>query len=244
MFKNTVAFCVLLLTFFGCKTVSVNSKTQTKTTQNVVLGSVGTIQSFILKSNYNNAAMPNYNKPIKVSAVAIPFTKQNFDAFKKATLLQNAIVNINYVDSSKTKPKFISLDIIDKVSVINTLNNKDNLEVKNYLSTDAEAKIVTQIAIAVKEQLLKSIVGADNLFLVQNGLKSYALQLYKNDKIVDVISFTDGVVFAYKTANCCWKANSNYRVNIVDLRDDSKSCSNKTYSSANRAKNKINYFKL
>ena len=82
------------------------------------------------------------------------------------------------------------------------------------------------------------------MFLVENGLKMYALQLYKNGDKTDMIRFNEGVVFTFKTASCCWQENKRYQLNIVDIVEDFNACPNKTYSSANRAKKKVNYFKL
>ena len=136
------------------------------------------------------------------------------------------------------------LNIIDKVAILDALNEKSNKSVKTYLATDYKASVVTQIAIAFNQDILKMIKDADKTFLVQNGIKSYGIQIYKNDKPVKTIDFNQGVVFSYKTQNCCWSANSKFKVDVVDLVNDKTECPAKTYSTAKRAEKKINFYKL
>ncbi len=237
-----ITLCILFLV--GCKTVSINQEVQKTTNNQIVLASVGLQKDYVLQTNFNNTAIPKYKQPIKVSVAAISFDKKTFKAFTEARQMQQSTFNITYIDSLPNKPKFISFKIADKVNLIQSLNSKENVEVKNYLTNKENANIITSISMASSQQILNEITRADKVFLVQDGLKNYALQLYNNDEPAKTIQFNDGVVFAYRTSSCCWQENEKHQLNIVDLVDGQSSCPNKTYKSAKRAKKKVNYFKF
>ncbi|GAA3614564.1 hypothetical protein Q4Q39_02660 [Flavivirga amylovorans] len=227
----------------SCKTISLQSY-QTKTTQQITVGSIGTDKDFLLQQEFNSAAVPKYVEPIKLAVSIKPFTKQTFKNFTKAKALQSAKVKINYIDSIANKPKYIELQIADKVSIINAFNRKDNEDIKNYLSHNQNTNVVISISMALNENDLNNVTKANAVFLVEDIRKTYALQLYEANKKTGTIVFNDGIVFGYKTANCCWQENNKYQLNIVDLVTTFNSCPNNTYRYSKRAKKKINYYKL
>ncbi len=244
MNKNIYLFSFIILLFCSCKTGSIYGEAQNATKHKVALGTIGTDKDFILQSGFNSAAVPTYKNPIKVSALVTPFTKQTYKTFLKAKVLQSANPNVGYVDSLKVKPKYIQLKIADKVNLIKALNEKSNQSIKDYLTNKTSANIVTNISVAFSSEVLESIQEAESIFLVETKSKTYALQIDKSNAEKQIIHFSEGVVFAYNTANCCWQENKKHQLNIVDFVTDYNSCPNKTYRSSSRAKKKINYFKF
>ncbi|EGV42287.1 hypothetical protein BZARG_382 [Bizionia argentinensis JUB59] len=243
--KKTSLF-VLFLTILstGCKSLTVQQKQYTTTIQKVVLGSVGQDENYILKKTYSSLAVPDYNKPIKVSATPILFNKTSLKRFKNAQKLQAKEVQVNYIDSLMLKPKFLNLQTVDDVALIALLNNNTNADIKNYLINKNNAHIVTSISIAFNENTMQDILKAEEVFLESAGLKSIALNLYNNKALVKSIHFNEGVVFAYRVSQFCWKENSKHQLEIVNLIEGITSCAKKTYKSAKRAKKEINYYKL
>lgn len=230
--------CFLLL-FLSCKTLSLNQVYQKQTTQQVTLGSIGLGKKVILQKEFNNTSIPTYITPIKISLQLAPFNNQTFKAFTKANALQMADVTINYIDSIKTKPNYVKLQIADKVSVINALNNEENSKVKKYLSYNKKANILTSISMAFHKNNLEAIIKADAVFLVEKRYKTYALQLYKAGVKTQTIFFNEGVVFGFKGSSCCWKENNRHQIDIVDIVSQFNNCPNKTYRSAKRAEKKV-----
>lgn len=243
MIKYITILC-LFLVITSCKTVTIEHSSQSITNQKVTLGSIGLDKNQILEHNYSATAIPSYEKPIKLSVSKIPFSKITYNAFTKAKKSQNATISIKYVDSLDNKPQFLKLDIADKVTLIEALNNRKNKNVQNYLSTNYNASIITSISIAFDSSTINKITNAESVFLIENNLKSYVIGLFENGKITEYVSFNKGIVFTYDSSNCCWQANNAHRVNIVDIVIGKTSCPNKTYPSAKQAKRKINYFKL
>jgi Pyruvate/2-oxoacid:ferredoxin oxidoreductase gamma subunit len=242
-------FSILKITFLfilatNCKTLGLDQAPYTKTTQQVPLGSIGSDKDFFLQQNYNNTAIPKYVEPIKLSVSIKSFNKQSFKNFIKAKFLQSAEVNINYIDSVANKPKYIELQLADNVAIVNAFNAKDNERVKNYLSHNEYANVVTGISLALNKNELEKIATADAVFLIENTHKTYVLQLYKENKKGGTIHFNQGIVFSYIMANCCWQENKKYQIDIVDIVNKNNNCPKKTYRSAKRAKKTINYYKL
>jgi len=243
MIKYIILLC-LFLVVTSCKTVTIEHSSQSITNKKVSLGSIGLDKNQILEHNYSTTAIPSYEKPIKIDVSKIPFSKTTYKAFTEAQKNQNATIGIKYVDSLDNKPEFLKLDIADKVTLIDALNNRENKNVQKYLSANYNASIITSISIAFDSATINKITNAESVFLIENNLKSYALGVFKNGKIVEYISFNKGIVFTYNSSNCCWQANNAHRINIVDIVAGKQNCPNKTYPSAKQAKRKINYFKL
>lgn len=250
MNKNKYLIYTALLLLCSCKTLPLHQESQTKTTQSLTLGSVGSGKDFILQKAFKSSSYPKYNAPIKLSVIKEPFNKSNYKSFLKARAVQPSKVNITYIDSLKPKPYYIKLKIADKVALIKALNGKTNYNVNRYLELHPYANLITSLSIAFNEQDLKQIEQARSVFLVEESLKTYALELFTKDGKTKTIPFGSGVVFAYKASNCCWRGQRKARPYIVDVVTEFNNCPNGTYRSANRANNKvapkknINYFKL
>ncbi len=242
MHKHLYIF-ILVISFSSCKTISIQKETQQTTTQNIMLGVIGNQKTFVLEQDYNHLALPDYNQPIKIQPSLVTFNNKAFNAFKKAKQTQSKNVDVNYIDSLKTnQPTFLKLEIADRVGVIKTLKSKTNTEVFQFLEDNNEAHVITSISIALNQDHQSAITNADEVFLETSGIKNYVLKTYKNKVLQQTIKFTDGVVFAYQTSNTCWKEDNKYQLQIVDLVESNDKCPSKSYQSAKRAKQKINYY--
>jgi len=233
---------IALVTLTGCNSILVNKEFQKTTAHGMYLGTVGESTDFVLEKDYNHITFPEYQTPIKVQVTKLDFNKTSYKAFVEAQLNQAQKVSVNYIDSLKQKPKYIKLDIADRLAVLNTLN--DNKDLFNFLKNKNEAHLVTSIAMALNNADINAVSGAEEVFLEITGIKEYNLNLYNNKELQQTINFKDGVVFAYKTSSCCWKQNDRYKLEIIDLAEGDNKCPKKSYKSAHSAKKNINYFKL
>lgn len=241
--NKLVVVLVMVIGLSGCKTISIQKEAQQTTTQNMMLGVVGNQKAFFLEQDYNHVAIPDYNQPIKVQPNVIAFSKSSFSAFKSAQQTQNNTIDVNYIDSVKTnQSSFLKLEIADRVSVIKALKSKENTEVFQFLQNNNQTHIVTSISIALNQGDQDVIRNADEVFLETSGVKNYVLKAYINKALQQTIKFTDGVVFTYQTSSACWKEDSKYQLQIIDLVERNDKCPSKSYLSAKRAKKKINYF--
>lgn len=243
MLKQLLPLLCLPFLVISCKTGSILQEQQTKTTQQVILGGIGSGKDVIWQSEFNSAALPTYRQPIKATVINKVFNSQTYKAFTKAKALQPADVNIHFVDSIPNKPHYLQLQIADKVEVLNALNMQENKEVKDYLGRNTQAKVLSSIWIAFNQTDFDAILSADAVFLIENGAKTYALQLKKDNKRVGVIPFNQGIIFGYDTSSCCWQERKRNQIEVVDLVGDFKSCPNGTYRSAKRANKAIQDYK-
>lgn len=242
LFRLGLFCCLLILT--SCKTLSVQNKQYQTTTKQVALGSIGAHETFDLERTYTYSAVPDYVMPVKVQVTPIVFNKTKFRAFATAREFQASKVHLNFVDSIPEKPKFLNIETSDKVGLIHLLNSSENGSIKTYLQNQNRSHVVTNISMALNEKDMENLMTADEVFIEQIGLKAIGLALYSNTTLTRTINFNDGVVFAYRAASVCWKENSKYRLEIVDLVEGDNSCPNQSYSSAKRAKKKVDYFKF
>ena len=239
--KITVLFSLVVM-LTACKTISVNQQTQKKTLQHIPLGTIGEQKSFVLAQDYKPTAIPKFQKPVRVQLSLVPFNAATHKAYKKAKVFQNNKTDINYVDSIKVKPKFIRLEIADRLTIINSLNSNENKDVLAFLKNKSNAQLITTISIALNKSVMASLHNADEVFLTKTGINSYGLMLFKDKIKQESIRFKDGVVFAYEASNFCWQEDSTRQLKIVDINPDK--CPNSTYRNAKRAKKKMNYYKL
>lgn len=234
----------MCFSFIGCKTVSIQNEAHQSTKQNRILGTIGEHKDFVLEQDYNNIAIPNYSKPIKLKANLIEFTSSTYKAYDASKVFQKEGVQIKYHDSLEQKPKFIKLEIADRLAVINALNKTDNQDIFQLLQHKSEAHLISSISVVFSDADFNAIRNADELFLESSGIKSYVISAYKNSQLLDSIHFNQGVVFAFQTSSACWKQNEKYQLKIIDLVESNDKCSKKSFRNSNRAKEDINYYKF
>ncbi|WP_323787693.1 hypothetical protein [Psychroserpens sp.] len=243
---------ITIVSFFGfvsflnvsCKTISIESKQHFETSKNITLGSIGSDENFIIEKTYTSIGIPKYFKPIKINITPISFNSGTYSAFSKSSLSQSEQIKINYHDSIQHKPHFLSINISDRITLIHLLNHKENIGVKDFLLHDNNSHIVTSLSIVFNKEKTEALKQAEEVFLEQSGINNIALKLYNESKLVSTINFREGVVFSYRTASVCWKENSKYQLEIVDLVEGDNGCPNQTYKSSKRAKKDINYYKF
>lgn len=241
---NRILTLIIFFIVVGCKSISVDNETQIKTSQSIELGIIGEDKQFLLEEDYNSTAIPSFDTPVKVSVNVLEFNKSSYKTFSKANKKKSLPLFVNYIDSLESKPRFLKLELADRVVILNALNSKENNGIKDYILNKKDAHIISAISIAFDEEKIKSILDAEALFLEQEPNKTFVLRAYKNNTILGSFKFNEGVVFAYQASNFCWQENNKYQLNIVDIVESTDKCPNSTYRSAKRAKKNIDYFKF
>lgn len=242
LYRLGLLACFLII--LSCKTVTVQNKQYQTTAQKVILGSVGIDETFDLERTYTAHGIPDFIEQIKVQVTPIAFDKKSFKAYSKAKELQPSSINVEFIDSLPDKPKFLNIEIADKVGLMNLLNDPSNTSVHTYLKNQKEAHIVTNISIVLNAADRNDLLMAEEVFIAHIGIKAIGLRLFNKHKITRTINFNDGVVFAYRASKGCWKENNKYQLEIVELIEGDNGCPNQTYRSSKRAKKKIDYFKF
>lgn len=241
--KKLLCIC-FTLSLVNCKSISVYNESQYTTTQNIAIGTIGLNKDFIIERDYNNVAIPKYDNPIKVNVSFIAFNKTSFKAFEDAKKNQNSTIDVVYNDSVDIKPRYLKLEVSDRLEVLNSLNSDANKSLFELLKTKKGAHLVTSVALVLSASEMMDLANAEELFLEGSGIKSYSLNTYKDGALQKVMKFNEGVIFAYQASNACWKQNDKYQLEIVDLVETNDKCPSYTYRSSKQAEKKIDYYKF
>ncbi len=241
--KKYILVALLIACLAGCRSISVNkSAMRTASTAPVALGVIGTHTDEIIYSDFQGTTIPIYKKGIRVSASIFDFDASTYKAYTKAS--KDNPQQIQYIDSLDTKPKFITLEIIDWVAVKAELTDTHNRQSLEYLKNQNRAKIIASISIAVNPQLINEIDTAEALFLINRKYKQYELSVVKDGKPYRTIDFSEATIFGFQLFSFCWGENKKRRIELFDIVNEKNSCPKSTYKSAKKAKEKINYLKL
>ncbi len=237
----TLIFISFLI--FGCKTISVNQKTQKLTETNVELGSIGLSNGTVLSHSYESIAIPTFKKELKLSVQPFSFSKHTFKAFAKANE-QTKKVALTYSDSLKIKPEYILMQFVDRVAITSALNDSKNTGVRSYLENKEDAQMITSVSVAFSEKDINTLKRAEEAFLVQSPSKKFSVLLKSLDGKEQILELTKGVVFAYQTSGFCWKENNRHKLVIADIVSNSEGCPPNTHRKASKAVQEDDYFKL
>jgi hypothetical protein len=243
-FYTYIIYTLIIPALIGCKSISIQNETQKRIEMTISIGALGIDKDYIIEKDYNTIALPNYENPIKLKVSSVEFKNTSYKGYEKASETQSSKINIVYSDTLLIKPKYLKLEISDRLEILNNLKDETNQDAFEFLKNNPNTHMVTSIAIAFNPSQLDLILTAEEVFLEPSGLKNYSLNLYANGKKQHVIQFNEGIVFAYQTSNCCWKQNDKYQLEIIDLVESNDKCPSNSYLSPNRAKKKINYYKF
>lgn len=205
----------------GCNTIQYSKKTNQKLPE---IGTIGNFKNFLLEDTQISKTILPLQEAILLKTELIEETKRKI--FTKDSLRQE----------TKTSIKF---SIIDKIGVINQIN--DNHKLLENLKLTSQNKIVTEATIAFPKTIENIILQADEVYLVQEKESALSLQLRNNNKISQTISFSEGKITAYKASQFCWGKSLKNKIEIFDLVLANSTCGAELYNSATKAKKKTEF---
>jgi|GEM_PF-1498388 len=231
-----------LLTLIGCQSSNVLNLNK-GVLEPVTLGGIGNSNDNLWQHDFNSTAVANYKESIKIEVSVKYFTKPDYNLYAKAKTYQSSKIDIVFDDSLKIKPRYVSFKIVDKPGVIDALNALYNLSLKEYLSNQKKSDMITSVSVALNNKQLEQVLSADEVFLVANGVKSYALQFYKNREAKELLKFNEMVVFDYEASCLCWQEDNRRQLQVVDLASGTN-CPKNTYKSAQQSKKNMDFSKF
>lgn len=240
--KISVAILLVFGLLFSCKTVQVNQQTQQTTKTVVELGAVGQVNYKLETNRFQITTLPTYKQKLRVAANIVAFNNTTFNTYAQAARQQNQKISIAYIDSVANKPGYANLQILDKTQLINELNAGYNSTVNTYLQNAKNNEIITGVSAYFNSLDLSKLSQADEVYLVNNKLKKYNLELIKDGRKFATVDMGNSVPFAYTTASFCWK-KENATISIVNLTTANESCAKDTYRNVSRLYKKTDLFK-
>lgn len=188
-----------------------------KTTQESLpsLASIGDFKSYVLDTSIENSGVLKVSTPIKISVSKISINKRNFLTKKKQKTEEK-------LDSTQIK-----LTIIDKLSLLDQI--KDNKDLLTFLKINSSQKIVTDVIIQFPNDIMNTLLEAEEVYLVQNKQTTLSLEIRKNNKRKQLVEFSEGIILNYEASYFCWGALNNQKIRLVDVSNNCSDGSSKSY---------------
>jgi len=227
-------YCLLFISALVASCATYKADKQTQALSFPELGSiVKKTKDVLLNSSAEQIGMPVWSSPIKVQVQQLPFNKVTYLSY--ATYMQKAgkINSIPYVDSLPYKPKYLRLQLSDKIALTTLLNAQENGNVKNYLEKDTAYKMVTTMSFTVPETLMPRYENAETVLLEQDTYKNVYLVLVNEGK-KERIHFSHLQVFDYELSCFCWGADRYGQKQIENIVADTKKCPKGTVEKASK----------
>lgn len=214
------------------KEIPKNKSTSALHTLDAEIGVIGSFQSNLISKEFQTNAFPVIDQKVRVSAIVKKFDKSTLKQLKK----------VLFLDSLNTPDKYITLKILDKVTLIGELNASYNKSVLGYLKNVEKTFFVTSVSSVFTNKILIRLSKAEEVYLISNTNNDFVLDLYNNEESIETIHLSKGVVFDYKTSGFCWSENIKYDIIITDITNDK--CSKNNYKAYSKAFKKKEEFKF
>ena len=182
---------------------------------------IGEFKKYATDSYANPKGMITLSSPLRLKTQKI--------VLKKRSLFSNDSLRNIQQDSV-----LISFEILDKFALIEQM--KTSQTTSAFLKQNPKESIVTKISMSLPEYLQQRVMECDEVYLIQNQRNSHSITLYKNNTLIETISFADGAIVNFETSSFCWGQNKKRRIEIFDLVDKRHTCDGGLYKSANKAK--------
>jgi len=205
------------------------------------IAAIGKKDNSLLHTNFKQVGEPNLRSAIALSASAIPFNKSKFKTYQNLKTQKGEKLYVTYVDSLTIKPKYVHFEIKDKIGLKTLLNSEENMEVRSYLTKDANCQIVSGISIYIDEMEADMYLRAEGIFLVTdtgmlrmqlvNGTQKQYVNLSKNE------------IFDYDLMGFCWGENVYGKPQIETLNTGGN-CPDGTEKNAQKLDGQYSFLKL
>ncbi|MFS4493183.1 hypothetical protein [Maribacter sp. 2308TA10-17] len=186
---------------------------------------------------------PNWEQPIAITVQQLPFNRASYGTYTSHMVKAGKINGITYRDSLPIKPKYLRLQLLNKINITEQLNASENSNIRNYLATDNSYKMVTRFDITAADVLMVQLLEANTVQLAENDALGKYLILTKNSKET-TIPFSDLEVFDYGFSSFCWGEDRYHRKRIEAILTGNASCPKGTYKKASKVTADKSYLKF
>lgn len=225
-------FVIIATTMISCNILP-KKRTLHLASSPIELGVVGEQKRSIQKTAYRVFGIPKYKTKIKVAAVIQSFDKTTYNRYVKSIQQTSNANTVTYIDSIAEKPKFIELQIMDKVGVISALNN-ENSEIYKYIKSNYTSSLVSKVRVVVTSLNFEKIKQANAFYLQTLQGKEQYLMMYKDGKFVDKLNLYGMVTFGYELSSFCWELTERKKLKISALLNEGQNCNENTNRNPNK----------
>lgn len=206
------------------------------------LGSLVHMKGKLWNANAEQIGKPVWNTPLEITAQQLPFNKKTYTTYASYMANASRINGIPYVDTLPYKPKYIRLQLLDKIGSTAQLNNKNNTHVREYLEDDAAYKLVTRIDITLPDEMIPQLLAANAIRMVENVNNGKHLILTTAGQ-ESKISLSEIQIFDYGFSSFCWNEDRYHRKQIEAILPENEKCPKGTFKKASKVDADKSYLK-
>ncbi len=239
--SSQITGIVILLLFIAC--ASHKAKYQEAALSLPSLGSVVQAKGALWFSLSEQVGTPQWDSPLTIKAQELPFNKASYTTYANYMAKAGKINGIAYVDSLPYKPKYLRLQILDKIDLVARLNGKNNTAVREFLENDDAYKIVTSLDITTADAMLIQLSEANSIVLQEDAQMGIHLVLTHNKQKTKV-AFSEMQVFDFGFSSLCWGEDRYHRKKIETLLSGTQKCPKGTFKKAAKVASDRSYQKF
>ncbi|GMN06263.1 hypothetical protein MTsPCn5_16520 [Croceitalea sp. MTPC5] len=231
---------VLALTILGCGAYKAKKQ---EALLNLPL--MGTLVKTTGDMSYNAAeqiGIPKWTS-LKVEVKELPFNIESYTTYARHMHRAAKINSIPYNDSLRYKPKYIRLQVQNKIDIAHMLNDDAHGEMRDYLSLDPDHRLVTSVDLALTELEIQEFLAINGAALKKDKLNNIVLVLYMDD-VERTYQLKDLPIFDYGLSAFCWGEDQYHRLRIENIVDEDLKCPRNTYLKASKIKSDKAYLKF
>lgn len=232
---------ILFLLLYSC--ASHKAKQQTQTLTFPELSSIIETKGKLWYSSSEQVGRPMQQKPLQIRVQQLPFNKASYAAYSKYMQKASKINSIAYVDSLPYKPKYLRLQVLDKIKLVQLLNSDENKNVRSYLAHNDTYKLVTQWDITMPDNQMVQLLEADAVFLKTDHRKKTQLTFMHGSKKQEV-NLSEIEVFSYGFSSFCWGEDRYHNRRIENLLSGNAKCPKGTFKKASKVVADKSYLKF
>lgn len=224
-YRKLLCFLPLIALITSCSVLPKKDAFEATSTK-VSLAVLGTKERSFRKTDFETVGIPVLKKPVALNYSVHNFTEELFKKYTNMSSGQPAPV-VKYVDSLENKPKFVVLEIMDKVLLLSQLNKDVNRTSRTYIKNRPNTKIITGVRMVLTAEMKTQLKAADALYLTSNKRNKNVVLLYKKERQIGTLSLDNSFAFGYKMASFCWDISEEKQVRLGALVGDGERCSQK-----------------
>lgn len=236
-------FLVLAVLVFAMACAPFKDRQQTDALTFPELGALIKTNGALWYTTAQQVGTPIWPQPLNIQVQQLPFNKLSYSRYAQYMANAGKINSIAYVDSLPYKPKYVRLQIADKIKLVHHLNDTENVAVRAYLENDDAYKIVTTWNITFRDELMPKFMEATKVTLCEDPKMGKHLLLTMG-KQEERIPFSEIQVFGYEYASFCWGEDRYHRKKIETLLSGKERCPKGSHKKAAKVTADRSYLKF
>lgn len=220
---TTLSICVISLSILtGCGTTKVsNVRYRTEGASKTQIG-YGGVRATLGTNMFDPKGPTYYEDDLQVQVTTEILSKNNKKYAHRVNVDVDQVgsVDVGANGSSSESARFVILEIMDIVTLVDWLNDPKNDKLRDKLSYYKNSRIITSVSLAYDYQKSKQFQIEGKVSTSIKQATGVDVELESNFESQSNIKYSDGTVFAYEYSRPIWKKGDDGKLLIHDLFPD------------------------